>query len=273
MNSLNKLGDKLSKEWSFDDRAATYDNLSWVRDKELLGAMGELIFGQVRPKFRTILDLATGTGAVATYLSSRTDTVIGLDLSMPMLSNAIRASVPAPVTYIQGSAERLPICDKSIDLTVCRNGFHQMIDPHTAMAEIKRVTVENGELCVIESVAPSTQVKDQWTEIIMLKDRGRHPKFAFTAEELENWVHQCGFDLIRTSSHIVRFDVDEWIKMGGVVGRRARQVRELFMAAREETKSAMSISNESQKLYATKVSHMILARARSASRAVVTGDK
>src|SRR5881227_4356365 len=59
----------------------------------------------------TVLDVATGTGAVAReLLAQKGCTVVGLDQSPEMLAEA-RRRLPAGVRLIQGSAEKLPFPD------------------------------------------------------------------------------------------------------------------------------------------------------------------
>src|SRR5205809_7771384 len=59
----------------------------------------------------TVLDVATGTGAVALeLLRRRRCTVVGLDQSAEMLAEA-RRRLPEPVRLVEGDAERLPFPD------------------------------------------------------------------------------------------------------------------------------------------------------------------
>lgn len=253
----------MEANWSFDDRANTYDMLTWVHDRSLLQTMVDLISEDVLARARTILDVATGTGVVARTLVRKNVNVIGLDLSELMLKQAVRSQSPARVCFIRALGEKLPIKYDAIDIIVCRNGLHQMLEPSSAMNEFARVLSLSGLICVIESVAPPEPVKSYWRKLILLKDRGRHPDFTFTARELESWIEECGFDIMKTRSHDVIFDVDEWISMGGVTGARAREVRMLFEQADHNAKSEMNILWKDGRLLAKKVSHMILARPRT----------
>jgi ubiquinone/menaquinone biosynthesis C-methylase UbiE len=203
----------LTRRWSFDERASTYDNLRWVRDEALLGTMIRLLSEHGLADRRVILDLATGTGAVADALADERHLVLGLDLSCAMLNQAaVRSS--SRIRFVRAAGERAPLRDGSVDLVVCRNGLHQMRDPKRALSELRRILCQSGVVCVIESVAPSAAVKDEWREIIVLKDQGRHPDFAFTAEELQDWLKESGYEILGATAHEVSFDVDEWITMG-----------------------------------------------------------
>src|SRR5919199_1503912 len=67
----------------------------------------------------TVLDVATGTGAVAReLLRQKGCTVVGIDQSPEMLAEA-RRRLPASVKLLEGRAEHLPFPDASFDaLTV-----------------------------------------------------------------------------------------------------------------------------------------------------------
>jgi SAM-dependent methyltransferase len=225
--------------------------------------MVNLISEDALVRARTILDVATGTGAVARALARKKGHVIGLDLSRPMLERAAHHHSSAKVWYLRARGEALPIKDGTIDIIICRNGLHQMLEPRLALREFGRVLSSSGLICVIESVAPPDPVKSYWRRVILLKDRGRHPDFTFTARELEAWIEEYGLDVARVASQDVLFDVDEWITMGGVSGARAKEVRELFERADPETKSEMGIIWKDGQLLAKKVSHMVLARPRA----------
>src|SRR5262245_12563278 len=61
----------------------------------------------------TVLDVATGTGAVASELIRRTGcTVVGLDQSSEMLAEA-RRRLPRGVELVEGDADHLPFPDGS----------------------------------------------------------------------------------------------------------------------------------------------------------------
>jgi ubiquinone/menaquinone biosynthesis C-methylase UbiE len=250
----------MESPWSFDQRAATYDNLQWVNDAGLLGAMTKLIEMHMPSGIRTLLDLATGTGVVARALARPETRVIGLDLSWPMLEQAVQRK--GNIYYIQARGEALPIKSATVDLAVSRNGLHQMVEPGLALREIRRALNRRGRLCVIESVAPPEPVKAHWRKIILLKDRGRHQDFTYTANELRTWIEQHGFTIAEAVSYDIRFDVDEWVTMGGVTGDRARQVRDLFEFAPMPVVEAMEIRRHGSRLSAKKTSHIAIATPR-----------
>ena len=71
-----------------------------------------------------LLDLATGTGAVAILAARAGATVTGLDLAEPMLAKARLAAEEAGVEvhFDLGDVEHLPYDDASFDVVASRSG-------------------------------------------------------------------------------------------------------------------------------------------------------
>ena len=62
----------------------------------------------------TVLDVATGTGAVAREPLAKGCTVVGLDQSPEMLAEA-RRRLPDNVELVEGTADKLPFPDSSFE--------------------------------------------------------------------------------------------------------------------------------------------------------------
>lgn len=106
----------------------------------------------------TVLDVATGTGAVATELVRRTGcTVIGVDQSAEMLAEARRA-VPERVSLVLGDAERLPFPDASFDGLTVTYLLRYVDDPARTLAELARVVRPGRTIASLEFAVPSDPV-------------------------------------------------------------------------------------------------------------------
>lgn len=91
----------------------------------------------------TVLDVGCGDGTLARYLCRPDRRVVGLDLdgsAFPLESDG--------VTYVQGSAEALPIADDTVDAVVLVMVLHQ-VDECRALAEIRRVLRPGGTLVLL----------------------------------------------------------------------------------------------------------------------------
>jgi SAM-dependent methyltransferase len=100
----------------------------------------------------TVLDVGSGSGTDA-LLAARavgpSGRVIALDLTAAMLA-ALEAGLAAAgvsnVRAIEGNAERLPLCDASVDVVTSNGVLNLVPDKRAAFAEIHRVLRPGGRL-------------------------------------------------------------------------------------------------------------------------------
>jgi ubiquinone/menaquinone biosynthesis C-methylase UbiE len=89
-----------------------------------------------------LLDVCCGTGLVAAAAAKAGASVIGLDLSDPMVATARAKGLPAE--FHAGDAEALPFADATFDCIVCNFGLYHLPDPDRAIAEAARVLKPGG---------------------------------------------------------------------------------------------------------------------------------
>jgi demethylmenaquinone methyltransferase/2-methoxy-6-polyprenyl-1,4-benzoquinol methylase len=103
---------------------------------------------------RTVLDVATGTGAVAReLLRQKACSVVGLDQSPEMLAEA-RRRLPADVTLVEGNAEELPFEDESFDALTFTYLLRYVDDPPATLHELARVVRPGGTVAGLEFAVP-----------------------------------------------------------------------------------------------------------------------
>jgi ubiquinone/menaquinone biosynthesis C-methylase UbiE len=101
-----------------------------------------------------VLDVACGTGAIAREAARRAGRggrVTGVDLGPPML--AVARATPAeagaaPITYLEGSAEQLPVDDASFDAATCHHGLQFFGDRDRALHELRRALRPGARVAV-----------------------------------------------------------------------------------------------------------------------------
>ncbi len=99
---------------------------------------------------RRIADVGAGTGKLTRVLSTAPDAeIVAIDPDIEMLG-ALRRAVPGIPTF-QGSAERLPLPDASLDAVVLGQAWH-WVEPAAASAEIGRVVRAGGALGLIWNI-------------------------------------------------------------------------------------------------------------------------
>jgi demethylmenaquinone methyltransferase / 2-methoxy-6-polyprenyl-1,4-benzoquinol methylase len=108
---------------------------------------------------QTVLDVASGTGAVAIELARRYRcSVVGIDQSTEMLAAGRRrvatAGVGGLVRLEQGRAESLPFEDESFDAVTFTYLLRYVDDPAATLRELARVLRPGGRLASLEFFVP-----------------------------------------------------------------------------------------------------------------------
>jgi demethylmenaquinone methyltransferase / 2-methoxy-6-polyprenyl-1,4-benzoquinol methylase len=109
-----------------------------------------------------VLDVATGTGAVAReLLRQKGCTVVGLDQSPEMLAEA-RRRLPENVELIEGTAEQLPFPDASFDALTFTYLLRYVSDPAATLRELARVVRPGGTIAGLEFAVPHGVWRPFW---------------------------------------------------------------------------------------------------------------
>jgi demethylmenaquinone methyltransferase/2-methoxy-6-polyprenyl-1,4-benzoquinol methylase len=117
---------------------------------------------QVEPH-ETVLDVATGTGAVAIELARRTGcSVVGIDQSPGMLAvgrdRVERAGLSDRIELVHGTAERLPFADDRFAGVTFTYLLRYVEDPGATLRELARVTRSGGTVASLEFGVPPAPV-------------------------------------------------------------------------------------------------------------------
>lgn len=95
-----------------------------------------------------VLDLGTGTGVVAASVVERGASVVGVDFSEMMISEA-RRRMPE-TDFRVASAESLPVEDRSFDAVIGNVVLHHLAEPGRSLGEAQRVLEPQGQIgCTI----------------------------------------------------------------------------------------------------------------------------
>ena len=99
-----------------------------------------------------VLEIGIGSGLNLPFYSSNARQVIGLDPSPKLLAMARRASLSASrsVEFIEGSAERIPLEDASVDSVVTTWTLCSIPDALRALRDMRRVLRPGGRLLFVE---------------------------------------------------------------------------------------------------------------------------
>ena len=100
-------------------------------------------------KGKVALDLGAGTGKFLACLRNTEATIVAVEPVPAMLAQLV--ALHSGVEAKQGSAERIPLADASVDVVVCAQSFHWFANIN-ALSEIRRVLKSGGVLGLIWNV-------------------------------------------------------------------------------------------------------------------------
>jgi demethylmenaquinone methyltransferase / 2-methoxy-6-polyprenyl-1,4-benzoquinol methylase len=121
---------------------------------------------EVGPEER-VLDVATGTAAVAIELTRRTGcSVVGIDQSAEMLAEGRRrveeAGLADRIELLEGQAEELPFGDESFDGLTFTYLLRYVEDTAATLAELARVVLPGGTIAMLEFGLPRGLARPAW---------------------------------------------------------------------------------------------------------------
>jgi len=115
----------------------------------------------------TVLDVATGTAAVAIGLARRHGCrVVGVDQSAPMLAEGRQrvqaAGLSDRIELVEGRAEALPFGDNSFDALTFTYLLRYVEDPAATLRELRRVVRPGGMIAMLEFGLPRGLFRLGW---------------------------------------------------------------------------------------------------------------
>jgi demethylmenaquinone methyltransferase/2-methoxy-6-polyprenyl-1,4-benzoquinol methylase len=168
-NRLGSVGEAASARTLFAPLGPTYDRYAAVLSLGQDPRWRRFLVKRIEAGPRdTVLDVATGTGAVARELLARTGcTVVGLDQSPEMLAEA-RRRLPSGVTLVEGTAEALPFADASFDALTFTYLLRYVADPGSTLRELARVVKPGGTIAGLEFAVPRGIWRPFWEVYVRL---------------------------------------------------------------------------------------------------------
>lgn len=122
------------------------------------------LVSRVPPTATRILDVATGTAAVAIELVRAVPgrTVVGIDQSPEMLAVARERTRGLPIELVEGRAESLPFADGTFDALTFTYLLRYVDDPAATMRELARVVRPGGLVAMQEFGLPRGVWRPLW---------------------------------------------------------------------------------------------------------------
>src|ERR671934_2063408 len=158
----------------FAPLGATYDRYSRLLSLSQDPRWRRFLVSRIRAGPQdTVLDVATGTGAVAIELVRRTGcSVVALDQSPEMLAEArervAAAGVAERITLVEGTADRLPFDDAAFDGLSFTYLVRYVDDPAATLRELARVVRPGGTIASLEFALPRGIWRALWEAYVRL---------------------------------------------------------------------------------------------------------
>jgi ubiquinone/menaquinone biosynthesis C-methylase UbiE/Fe2+ or Zn2+ uptake regulation protein len=171
----------------FREHAAEWDRIRklHVADAAVEGAIRTALSDQ---KFRSLLDLGTGTGRMLELFGPQIERGLGLDLSLDMLLLARDRLERAGLRHCsvrQGDIYDLPLADDSFDAVIIHQVLHFLDDGARAVHEAARALRPGGSLLIID-FAPH--------ELEFLREQHAHRHLGFAPDTVSQWLAAAGLE-------------------------------------------------------------------------------
>lgn len=164
-----------------------------------------------------LLDLATGSGHVASAFAPHVATLIASDLTPEMLVHArnhLRELGREHVAYLLADAGAIPLRNASCDIVTCRIAPHHFPDPARVVAESARVLRPGGRFVLVDSTVPDGDAGDFFNRFEKLRDPS-HVR-SLTIGEWKALIVDAGLTLTAAEPFRKRHDFDDWISRSHV---------------------------------------------------------
>ena len=188
--------------WASPIGSMLYDNAQALSRRVLSAWQHPIEWLNILPG-GTALDVGSGPGNVTASLGRAAGAdglALGVDISEPMLTRAVRAEAGPQVGFLRADAQRLPLRDNTVDAVVSIAVLQLIPDPAAALAEMARVLRPGGRLAVM--VPTAGRAAPLWR---MLPSAGAH---AFDDDEIADILEDNGFVSLRVKS----LGVFQWVR-------------------------------------------------------------
>ena len=179
----------------WDKNAGRYDRFM-RKDAAAYERLYELLCPVVR--YKTVLELATGTGLIAKNIVNAAAHIEATDASPEMIIEAKRDNQSAKLHFSVQDMFHLTYADKSFDVAIVSNALHIVPQPEKALVEIRRVLKDDGML-----IAPTfTHAENSFSgkvRAFFMKLAGFPLYSRWTSEEYLAFLRQNGWTVQKST--------------------------------------------------------------------------
>lgn len=195
--------DKAKIKQSFAAAAVTYDGVA-----ALQRTVGRALLGSIDTEnlSGTLLDLGCGTGFLTSELLGIAQSIVALDIALPMLQLTRTKLADTPnVSYLCADAEQLPLAGDVVDGVFSNLALQWCINLEAVFTDIKRV-MKPGSRLVFSTFGPQTlqELKAAWAKV----DDYSHVNDFYSEQQLTRFLQLAGYTeiAIETQLYVSRYD-------------------------------------------------------------------
>jgi len=180
--------------WASTIGSMLYDNAQAI-SRRFLASLQHPIEWLNIPQGGIALDVGSGPGSVTASLAEAAGPdglALGVDISLPMLTRAVRSEAGPQVGFLRADAQRLPLRDQTVDAVVSIAVLQLIPDPFAALSEIARVLRPGGRLALMVPIVRGAP--ELWRR---LPNGGA---YVFGDDEIGDFLEEHGFVSVRTKT-------------------------------------------------------------------------
>ncbi len=185
----------------FDRAAGFYDDTrGFPHGTEQHVAEKFQIAGRITEATR-IVEPGIGTGRIALPLAKLSGaTVVGVDLSAPMLQQLRQKQENESVYTVQGDAMRIPLQPNAFDIAIITHVFHLIPDWQAALLEISRLLKPSGLLLYSWTTHENTHFLDTWRRVLKKRTGIGYENFSSS-----QFLDEAGWQIAGEVQHVTYY--------------------------------------------------------------------
>jgi ubiquinone/menaquinone biosynthesis C-methylase UbiE len=232
----------------FTKQAIPFATAPGIKDEEALKLVVD--FTGAGPN-DTVFDVACGPGLVVCAFAQVVRHATGIDLTPAMIERARALQTEkglTNVTWQVGDVLPLPYPDASFSIVTSRFAFHHFPDPHTVLAEMKRVCTPGGKVVVVDVTAsPDPEKAAAYNRMEKLRDPSHARGLPLT--ELEMLFQQTALPTPRKTFYRLEGEVEDLLQRSFPNPGDAGKIRQMFVEALDDDGLGMDVRRQGNKIH------------------------
>jgi SAM-dependent methyltransferase len=189
-----------------------------------------------------------GAGHTALAFAPRVAEVVGVDLTLAMLTQARRLAAErglTNVTFERGDVEQLHFPDASFDVVTSRYSAHYYPHPLAALREAARVLRPGGGVLLVDVVSPEDPTQDTFLNAIELLRDPSHVR-DHSVTQWHALFAAAGFAPETLGTWPLRLEFESWVTRMNTPFVAVNQLRALLDGAPREVRATFALGDKGE---------------------------